>query len=72
MSESYDLDVATPEEVPAVLDAIAAHYRESAIGLMSAWQDRGAGEVWGDFAAILNHAADSCRKAIRKRLGGTP
>ena len=30
MSQSYDLDVATPEKVPAILEAIANHYRESA------------------------------------------
>jgi hypothetical protein len=72
MSDSYDLDVATPEEVPAVLDAIADHYRESAITLMSAWQDDSAGKVWGDFATILDRAADFCRKAISRRLGGTP
>jgi hypothetical protein len=72
MSESYNLDVAAPEEVPAVLDAVAEHYRESSITLMSDWQDDSAGKVWGDFATILDRAADTCRKAIRKRLGRTP
>jgi hypothetical protein len=65
----YDLDVATPEEVSAVLEAIADHYRESASELAGAWQDDGAGKVWSDFATILDRAAESCRKAISKRLG---
>ena len=65
----YDLDVATPEEVPAVLEAIANHYRESADELASAWQDRNAGKVWSDFATILDREAESCRKAISRRLG---
>lgn len=64
----YDLDVATPEEVPAILETIANHYRESASELSSAWQDGNAGKVWSDFATILNLAADSCRKAIAKKL----
>ncbi len=65
----YDLDVATLEEVPAILEAIANHYRESASELASAWQDGNAGKVWHDFATILDRAADSCRKAISRRLG---
>ena len=69
MSQSYDLDVATPEKVPAILEAIADHYRESAGELSSAWQDGNAGKVWGDFATILDRAAESCRKVISKRLG---
>ena len=69
MRDSYNLDVATPEEVPSILDAVADHYRESAITLMGAWQDDSAGKVWGDFATILDRAAESCRKAISKRLG---
>ncbi len=65
----YDLDAATPEEVPAILEAIASHYRESAGELASAWQDGKAGKVWSDFATILDRAAESCRKAISKRFG---
>jgi len=65
----YNLDVTTPEEVPAILEAVADHYRESASELASAWQDGNAGKVWSDFATILDHAAESCRKAITKRLG---
>jgi hypothetical protein len=64
----YDLDVATPDEVPVILEAIADHYRESANELAGAWQDD-AGKVWSDFATILDRAAESCRKAIAKRLG---
>ncbi len=62
-------DVATPEEVPAMLEAIANRYRESASELASAWQDGNAGKVWADFATILDRAAEACRKAISRRLG---
>ena len=64
----YNLDVAAPEEVPAILETVADHYRESASELSSAWQDGNAGKVWADFATILDRAAESCRKAISKRL----
>jgi len=67
--QRYDLDVATPEEAPAILEAIADHYRESASELSTVWQDDKAGKVWADFATILDRAADSCRKAISRRLG---
>jgi hypothetical protein len=66
---NYDLDVATPEEVPVILRAVAGHYRASASELASDWQDDNAGTVWGDFANILDRAAESCRKAISKRFG---
>lgn len=63
------LDVATPEEVPDVLRRAADHYRESQGELSSAWQDENAGKVWADFATILDRAAQSCERAISKRLG---
>jgi len=65
----YALDVATPEEVPTILEHIADRYRESAGELSSAWQDGNAGKIWGDFATILDRAAVACRKAISRRLG---
>jgi hypothetical protein len=68
MQDIYNLDVATPEEVPCVLDAAADRYRESDTELMIAWQDGNAGKVWADIASILNRAAESCRRAIRRRL----
>jgi hypothetical protein len=64
----YDLDCATPDDVPAMLDAVANHYRASAAELAAAWQDRNAGKVWQDFAAILDRAAVACRKSIANRL----
>jgi hypothetical protein len=60
-------DVATPEEVPVVLETVANHYRESVGELQGAWQDANAGKIWGDFAAVLDRAARSCRKALEKR-----
>jgi hypothetical protein len=69
MQDRYNLDVAAPEDVPIVLETVANFYRESASELAGAWQDQGAGKVWEDFAKILDRAAESCRKAIAKRLG---
>jgi hypothetical protein len=69
MQDRYNLDVATPEEVPIILETVANYYRESQSELCSAWQDENAGKVWADFARILERAAESCRKAISKRLG---
>jgi len=66
--DRYCLDVATPEEVPVILETIANYYRESQGELESDWQDKSAGKVWADFATILDRAAESCRKAIAKRL----
>lgn len=68
-TDHYNMDVPTPEDVPLVLETVADHYRESADELSGAWQDRNAGKVWADFATILDRAAESCRKAISKRLG---
>ena len=66
---TYNLDCATPDDVPAVLESVANHYRESAAELAATWQDNAAGEVWSDFARILDRAAVACRKSIRNRLG---
>lgn len=67
--DRYNLDVETPEEVSVILENVATLYRESQGELSSAWQDPSAGKVWEDFARILERAAESCRKAIAKRLG---
>ena len=66
----YDLgDCDTPEKVPVILANAAEAFRDSAAELQGAWQDQNAGKVWADFATILDRAAESCRKAIAKRLG---
>ena len=66
---TYNLDCAAPDDVPAVLESIAEHYRESAAELAASWQDNTAGKVWQDFAAILDRAATACRKSLANRLG---
>jgi len=63
-----DLDVATPEEVSEVLRAAADKFRESQSELQSAWQDRNAGRVWGEFAKILESAAAKCDAAVFKHV----
>ena len=67
MQDRYNLDVATPEDVPVVLETVANYYRESAGELQNAWQDANAGKIWSDFATILDRAAKSCLAALQKR-----
>jgi hypothetical protein len=62
------LDIAAPDDLPAVLESAAELYRESIGELASAWQDDSAGKVWGDLANILDRAAASARRAIAKRF----
>ena len=61
-----DLDVMTPEEVPAVLRATADKYNESASELQATWGYPNAGKVWSAYAVILERAAKSCEAANRK------
>jgi len=64
--DKYSLDVDAPDRVPAVLETIADRYRESVYDLQAAWGDK-SGEIWGDFARILDRAADQCKRALEKR-----
>ena len=66
--KSTDLaDAAAPEEVEVTLSRIADMFNESATELSSAWQDNQAGKVWGDYAKIMERAAEQCAKARAKR-----
>lgn len=65
---NYNLDVSTPDEVPAVLETAADHFRQSAADLAANWQDRDAGRCWEDFAKILDKAAIAARKVLRNRV----
>ena len=66
--KSTDLaDCVAPEEVEPMLRRIADMFNEAATELSSAWQDNQAGKVWGDFARIMERAADQCAKARPKR-----
>ncbi len=67
MQDRYNLDVATPDEVPAILANVANEYYETQCNLKNAWQSKNAGIIWGDFATILDRAAAQCRKALVKR-----
>jgi hypothetical protein len=60
-----NLDVDAPEKVADVLRAAAQRYRESNSELQSAWQDNGI-VVWERLAAILERAAGSCERAVKK------
>jgi hypothetical protein len=63
------LDIGNPNDVPRVLESAADRYRDAAAELAGAWQDRTAGAVWSDYAAILDRAAAACRRALMNRLG---
>lgn len=62
----YDLNVDAPEKFPAVLENVAEHYRQSHAELSAGWQETSAGRIWADFAAILDRAAKSARKALER------
>jgi hypothetical protein len=64
MPESLNLDVESPEQLPAVLRLAAQRFNESAGELESARQDTNPGKVWERMARILERAADSCERAI--------
>jgi hypothetical protein len=59
---------ATPEELPKMLRAAADLFAQSQSELVSSWQDRNAGRVWGEFARIMERAAASCELAIAKHV----
>ncbi len=62
--QAFDLDVASPDQVPAVLERAADAYRESAGELASAWQDPSAGGEWLKIAKILDRARRDIEKAL--------
>lgn len=66
---NLNLDTDLPDRVADILREAAQAYRESQSELASAWTDPNAGKVWGDFATILERAAESCDKAYARRLG---
>lgn len=67
-NRSLDLDVATPEEVSAILRRAAQQFYETRGELQSAWSDEHAGRVWSEFGKILDRAADACDKAVAKHV----
>ena len=64
--KTFDINVATPDQLAKVLRDAAQDYRESQIELAAAWGDLEAGRVWDKFADILDAAADKCDKACAK------
>ena len=56
-----------PEHVEQILRNVADTFNEAATELSAAWQDREAGKCWGDFARILERAAEQCEKIRAKR-----
>lgn len=64
--KTFDINVASPDELAKVLRGAAQDYRESQTELAAAWGDLEAGRVWDKFADILDAAADKCDKACAK------
>lgn len=64
--KSLDLDVATPEEVPAVLRGAADKFRESHADLQSVWQDPVAGSIWHRIAGVLERAAQQIETRLKR------
>jgi hypothetical protein len=56
--KSLDLDCAAPDQVARVLRNAADKYRESAVELQAAWQDKGPALVWSGIARELERAAE--------------
>jgi hypothetical protein len=67
MSDKFNLDVATPEEVPQILRNVADSYRQSNSDLGAAWQDDSAGVIWSKLATILEQAAKSCDRLLDRQ-----
>jgi hypothetical protein len=59
---NYSLDVDTPEELEQVLLRTAQLYRDSAVELASAHQDRQAGKYWSMAATRLERIANELNK----------
>lgn len=66
MNTELNLDVAHSAAVVKVLRAAVDKFNESASELASAWQDETAGKVWSDLAKILDRAADSAEKTVKR------
>lgn len=63
-----DRDVTTPWGFPWVLRAAAKRYRQDAEELSAALEGDGdVGQIWRDFAFILEQAAKSAEQAMVKR-----
>lgn len=66
LSNSLDLDRATPEEIPAVLRNAAARFAEAHAELQACWGDSQAGRIWARYARVLERAAASCERELAK------
>ena len=65
MADSFSLDVDSCEDVPTVLKTAADDYRITAAMVELCQEERQLG-LWAALADILDHAAESCRKAIEE------
>ena len=64
--KTFDINVASPDQLAKILRDAAQDYRESQTELAAAWGDLEAGRIWDKFADILDAAADKCDKACAK------
>ncbi len=63
---TFDLDAASPSQVPQVLRDAAQKYREDASDLQDCWQDASAGRIWLALAKALDRAADDTDRVLQR------
>ena len=64
--KTFDINVASPDQLAKVLREAAQDYRESQTELSAAWGDLEAGRVWEKLAGVLEAAADKCDRTVAK------
>ena len=63
-----DINVSAPNQLSDVLRHAAQAFRESQVDLQACWSDESAGRVWTELAKILDRAADSADRAVKKHF----
>lgn len=66
MTTTFDLNAASPSQVPDVLRNAAQKYREDASELQACWQDDSAGRIWLALADTLDKAASMADATLQR------
>ena len=64
--KTFDINVASPDQLAKILRDAAQDYREAQIELAAVWGDLEADRIWDKFADILDAAADKCDKTCAR------
>ncbi len=62
----FDLNAASPSQIPGILSAAADKFREDASELQHCWQDQSAGRIWNALATVLDRAAKDARATLQR------